>query len=73
MNRQRFDVVMSRELTEQLEQCSDLSGYTRGEVFRRAIALYGMAIEHEAAGGKVLFRQEDGSVTWITGITPARR
>lgn len=71
MDRQRFDVVMSRELSEMLEQCSDLSGFTRAEVFRRAIALYGMALEQEAAGGKVLFRQEDGSVIQITGLTPA--
>lgn len=68
IDRQRFDIRMSPELTEQLETISTETGMMRAEVFHRAIALYKCAKEVERRGGNVLLLEPDGTTREITRL-----
>ena len=68
LDRQRFDIRMSRELAEQLETISDETGMTRAEVFRRAVALYKRAKDVERNNGHVLLREQNGTTREIVGL-----
>jgi predicted transcriptional regulator len=64
----RFDIRMSPELAEQLNELADQNNMTRAEVFRRAIGLYKVAKEFMNDGGKILLESENGSLREIVGI-----
>lgn len=68
MNDTRFDVQMSPELAAQFADLSCSTGYTRAEVFRRALALYARAIELRNAGGRILLESAHGATTELTGL-----
>jgi len=67
MNKSRFDIYMSPELTEQFNGISDDSGYTRAEVFRRSIALYKVAKENQLNGGKLILKNLNNSEYELVG------
>lgn len=64
----RFDVQMPTHLAQQMVDIEKDTGLSRGEIFRRALALYKMAVETRSSGGNVLFRNEDGTLREIVGI-----
>lgn len=68
LDRQRFDIRMSPELAEQLESVTSVTGLTRAEVFRRAVALYKRAKDVERSNGHVLLKEADGKVVEIVGL-----
>ena len=68
LDRQRFDVRMPKELADQLDSISERTGFTRAEIFRRAIALYKEAKEVEGRNGDVLFRDENNQITKIINL-----
>lgn len=65
----RFDVRMSPELAQQLDDVATLKGMTRADVFRRAVALYKRAAEAEIKeGGRVLIEDKEGNVRELVGL-----
>ena len=65
----RFDVRMSTELALQFQSISDKTGFTRAEVFRRAVGLYHLAIKNRATGGSLLMKPAPGEdVVEIVGL-----
>jgi len=68
LDRQRFDVRMPKELADQLDTLSSETGYTRAEIFRRAVALYKEAKEVERKNGKVIFKDANGSLSQVLGL-----
>ena len=68
LDRQRFDVRMPKELADQLDSLSDTTGFSRSEIFRRAIALYKEAKNVEQNNGKVLFRDSNGETVQVIGL-----
>jgi metal-responsive CopG/Arc/MetJ family transcriptional regulator len=68
LDRQRFDVRMPKELADQLDAISNETGYTRAEIFRRAVALYKQAKEVEKKNGSVIFKDEAGLMSQIIGL-----
>lgn len=68
LDKRRFDIRMSPELTEQLESITAETGLPRAEIFRRAVALYKRAKEVERNSGHVLLRTADGSMREIVGL-----
>ena len=65
----RFDVRMSTALALQFQSISDETGFTRAEVFRRAVALYHLAIKNRAAGGRFLIEPTPGeNLVEIVGL-----
>ncbi|MFN9637419.1 MAG: CopG family ribbon-helix-helix protein [Synechococcaceae cyanobacterium] len=68
LDRQRFDVRMPKELADQLDAISNETGYTRAEIFRRAVALYKQAKEVEKKNGSVIFKDEAGLMSQIVGL-----
>ena len=68
LDRQRFDVRMPKELADQLDSLSDATGFSRPEIFRRAIALYKEAKNVERNNGKVFFRDYNGETIQVIGL-----
>lgn len=68
LDRQRFDVRMPKELADQLDAISNETGYTRAEIFRRAVALYKQAKEVEKKNGSVIFKDEAGLMSQVIGL-----
>ena len=64
----RFDVRMSPELAEQLNELADQNNMTRAEVFRRAIGLYKVAKSVTNKKGKVLLEGNDQVTRELVGI-----
>ncbi len=46
----------------------DTTEYSRVEIFQRAMALYKKATENKQAGGDLLMRSPDGTLTEIVGF-----
>jgi len=68
VDRQRFDVRMSKQLADQLDSLSDATGFSRCERFRRAIVLYKEAKNVEKNNGKVFFRNANGETIQVIGL-----
>ena len=68
VDRQRFDVRMPKQLADQLDSLSDATGFSRCEIFRRAIALYKEAKNVERNNGKVFFRDANGETIQVIGL-----
>jgi metal-responsive CopG/Arc/MetJ family transcriptional regulator len=64
----RFDVIMPPDLAQDMQNLVDETGHSRGEIFRRAMALYKKAIETRSAGGNVIFRDGDGTLRDVVGL-----
>jgi hypothetical protein len=67
-DRERFDVRMSKQLADQLVSLSDSTGFSRCEIFRRAITLYKEAKNIERNNGKVFFRDANGETIQVIGL-----
>lgn len=64
----RFDVRMPPDLAQDMQDIEDETGLSRGEIFRRAVALYKRAKETQAASGNVILREADGTLREVVGI-----
>jgi hypothetical protein len=64
----RFDVRMPPDLAQDMKDIEDETGLSRGEIFRRAMALYKRAKETQAAKGNVILREADGTLKEVVGI-----
>ncbi len=64
----RFDVHMSPELAQQLDEVATMSHMSRAEVFRRAVGLYKLAKEIELKQGKVLLQEPGRNVRELVGL-----
>jgi hypothetical protein len=60
--RARLHIEVPEETRERLAKIqTDTGAASISEAVRRALALMHVVLEHEAAGGKVIFRNRDGS------------
>jgi predicted transcriptional regulator len=64
----RFDVRMSPELAQQLNELAEENNMTRAEVFRRAIGLYKVAKSVTKQEGKVLLEEPNRNIRELVGI-----
>jgi len=64
----RFDVIMPLDLAQDMQDLVDETGHPRGEIFRRAMALYKKAIQTRSAGGNVILRDADGTLREVVGL-----
>jgi metal-responsive CopG/Arc/MetJ family transcriptional regulator len=64
----RFDIRMPPDLAQDMKEMEDETGLSRGEIFRRAIALYKRAKETQRESGRVLFRDPDGTLQEVIGF-----
>jgi len=57
----RITLDVPEKVRIKIEELAEASGATSGaEVIRRALALYSMALEHTAEGGRLVFRNPKG-------------
>ena len=66
--RTRFDVRMPDDLAQDMQDLEQKTGLSRGEIFRRAIALYKRAKETQQKQGNVLLRDSDGELREVVGF-----
>ncbi len=64
----RFAVRMSYALAADFEELEQEHGLSRGEIFRRAIALYKLAKQNEINRGNFILRSSDGGLRVVVGI-----
>ena len=64
----RFDVLMPPYLAQDMQDLEQQTGLSRGEIFRRAMALYKRAKEATSTGGNVILRDSDGTLLEVIGI-----
>ena len=64
----RFDVRMPLDLAQDMQHLEQTTGLSRGEIFRRAMALYKRAKETQSARGNVILRDSDGTLREVVGI-----
>jgi metal-responsive CopG/Arc/MetJ family transcriptional regulator len=64
----RFDVRMSPELAQQLNELAEENNMSRAEVFRRAIGLYKVAKGVANRQGKVLLKEPGQNARELVGI-----
>jgi hypothetical protein len=64
----RFDVLMPLDLAQDMQDLEQTTGLSRGEIFRRAMALYKRAKETQSARGNVILRDSDGTLREVVGI-----
>lgn len=64
----RFDVRMPLDLAQDMQDLEQSTGLSRGEIFRRAMALYKRAKETQSERGNVLLRDSDGTLREVIGI-----
>jgi len=66
--RNRFDVLMPDDLAQDMQDLEQETGLSRGEIFRRAMALYKRAKETQQKQGNVLLRESDGELREVIGF-----
>ncbi|GCE65737.1 CopG family transcriptional regulator [cyanobiont of Ornithocercus magnificus] len=66
--RRRFDVHMPPNIAQDMQDLEYETGLSRGEIFRRAMALYKNAKQTQLARGNVIFRYLDGEIREVIGI-----
>lgn len=64
----RFDVRMTLDLAQVMQDLEQTTGLSRGEIFRRAMALYKRAKEIQSARGNVILRDSDGTLRELVGF-----
>lgn len=64
----RFDVIMPPDLAQDMQDLVEQTGHSRGEIFRRAMALYKKAIDTRRQGGNVILRDSDGTLRDVVGL-----
>lgn len=64
----RFDVWMPIYLARDMEDIEQITGFSRGEIFRRAITLYKRLKKTQMEGGNVILREADGTLTELVGF-----
>jgi len=64
----RFDVRMSPELAQQLNELANENNMSRAEVFRRAIGLYKIAKGVANRQGKVFLKEPGQNARELVGI-----
>jgi hypothetical protein len=64
----RFDILMPLDLAQDMQDLEQTTGLSRGEIFRRAMALYKRVKETQSAGGNVILRDSDGTLREVVGI-----
>lgn len=64
----RFDVRMPLDLAQDMQDLEENTGLSRGEIFRRAIALYKRAKMTQADKGYVILRDSKGVQREVVGI-----
>lgn len=64
----RFDILLPQELADDMQAIEDETGFSRGEIFRRAFYLFKRLKETQLQGGNVILRQNDGSLIEIVGF-----
>jgi hypothetical protein len=64
----RFNVRMPLDLAQDMQDLEQTTGLSRGEIFRRAMALYKRAKETQSARGNVILRDSDGTLREVVGI-----
>ncbi|GCE65858.1 CopG family transcriptional regulator [cyanobiont of Ornithocercus magnificus] len=64
----RFDVRMPPDLAQDMQDLEQETGLSRGEIFRRAMALYKSAKQTQSARGNVILRDSDGTIREVIGI-----
>ena len=66
--RNRFDVRMPDDLAQDMQDLEQKTGLSRGEIFRRAMALYKRAKETQQKQGNVLLMGSDGELREVIGF-----
>jgi len=66
--RNRFDVRMPDDLAQDMQDLEQKTGLSRGEIFRRAMALYKRAKETQQKQGNVLLRESNGELREVIGF-----
>jgi hypothetical protein len=64
----RFDVIMPPDMAQDMQDLEASTGLSRGEIFRRALALYKIAKKTASSGGNVILRDFDGTLRLVKGI-----
>lgn len=64
----RFDIRMPPDLARDMQDIEEETGLSRGEIFRRAMALYKRAKETQRDSGRVLLRDPDGTLREVVGF-----
>ena len=64
----RFDVRMPPDLAQDMQNLEQTTGLSRGEIFRRAMALYKRAKENQQEQGNVLLRTSGGELREVVGF-----
>jgi hypothetical protein len=64
----RFDVIMPSDMAQDMQDLEQTTGLSRGEIFRRAMALYKIAKKTVSTGGNVILRDFDGTLRLVKGI-----
>jgi hypothetical protein len=59
---------MPPDLAQDMQNLVDGTGHSRGEIFRRAMALYKKAIDTHQQGGNVILRDSDGTLSDVVGL-----
>jgi len=66
--RNRFDVYMPDDLAQDMQDLEQKTGLSRGEIFRRAMALYKCAKDTQQKQGNVLLRESNGELREVIGF-----
>lgn len=64
----RFNVIMPFDMAQDMQDLVEGTGHSRGEIFRRAIALYKLAVKAKSTKGNIILRDSDGTLREIVGI-----
>ena len=63
-----INLWMDLELASDFQELCDTTGHSRGAIFQKAINLYKVALENKHAGGNLIKRCPDGTLTEIVGL-----
>jgi len=64
----RLTLLLPPELAQDMQDLEQKTGLSRGEIFRRAMALYKRAKETQQKQGNVLLRGSDGELREVIGL-----
>lgn len=64
----RFNVIMPFDMAQDMQDLVEGTGHSRGEIFRRAIALYKLAVKAKSTKGNIILRDSDGTLREIVGV-----
>lgn len=64
----RFDVWLPIDMAQDMEDIQQMTGFSRGEIFRRAITLYKRLKKTQLEGGNVILRDSSGGLRELVGF-----